>query len=265
MNNIKKSSKETFINLNSYMSGGSKNCGKGQILRNGYTTSTGKRVPSSCIVAQSNSGNKTSIELERYKRSKENMHRAASKKFSNDKSVPKSCPKGQILKDGYKIASHKSHSKTGKIIDVKSTWVKPTCIKSQTSKSQKGPKLIVIMEKDVLAKYGYDKVKSLSLRERRRALHNAINDIKPLSVYRRLIALATLNKNKDVKLFGILRDDAEWIKSQTEYVAERISSSKRSSKNSKRSSKGGSRNNSYILSKNGSKTSGSKNKLFYYK
>ena len=73
------------------------------------------------------------------------------------------------------------------------------------------------------------------------------------------------NKNKDVKLFGILRDDAEWIKSQTEYVAERISSSKRSSKNSKRSSKGGSRYNSYVLSKNGSKTSGSKNKLFYYK
>ena len=39
-----------------------------------------------------------------------------------------------------------------------------------------------------------------------------IQEIKPLSVYRRLIAILTLNKNKDNELYEILRTDAKYIK-----------------------------------------------------
>lgn len=240
--------------------GGDIVCNKGQIMRKGYTTKTGKIVPDSCIEAQSASGKKTSVELKRYVQKKEKMHEMARKKFS--KEMPKKCPKGYILKEGYKIEPHKSHSKTGKVTNVKETWVKPTCVKSQVGKSEKGQKLITIMEKDVLAKYGYDHVKNLNKRERATALRKAISEIKPLSVYRRLIALATLNKNKDEELYKILREDADWIKTQTEYTTQKASSKKsKSKKASKKTSKKASKKSSKKASMKG----GSKNKLFYYK
>jgi hypothetical protein len=79
--------------------------------------------------------------------------------------------------------------------------------------SKKGSKkAIIIVDKDVLGKYGYDNIKNISANKRHIALKKALKELKPLSVYRRLIAIATLNKNKDVKLHDILRDDAEWIK-----------------------------------------------------
>ena len=144
------------------------------------------------------------------------------KRFS--KEVPKRCSKGEILREGFKKNSYKSHSKTGKThkidrnIKVSGSWTKPACIKSVTGKSKKGSKLITIMDKDVLGKYGYSNIKSLSKTERHSAIRNALKKIKPLSVYRRLIALATLNKNKDEELFIILRSDADWIKTQDVYI-----------------------------------------------
>ena len=168
----------------------SKKCSKGKILRNGYTTKKGSKVPSSCITAQSDSGKKTSLILKKYLQKKAKMHREARKRFS--KEVPKKCSKGEILKEGYKKNSYKSHSKTGKNIKVSGSWTKPACIKSVTGKSKKGSKLITIMDKDVLGKYGYSNVKSLSKTERHSVLRDALKKIKPLSVYRRLIALATL-------------------------------------------------------------------------
>jgi hypothetical protein len=194
----------------------SKKCSKGKILRNGYTTKKGSKVPSSCITAQSYSGKKTSLILKKYLQKKAKMHREARKRFS--KEVPKKCSKGEILKEGYKKNSYKSHSKTGKNIKVSGSWTKPVCIKSVTGKSKKGSKLITIMDKDVLGKYGYSNVKSLSKTERHSVLRDALKKIKPLSVYRRLIALATLNKNKDEELFIILRKDADWIKTQDIYI-----------------------------------------------
>jgi hypothetical protein len=220
----------------------SKSCVRGQILRKGYTTVTGKKVNSSCINATSASGKKTSDELKKYIKSKDSMHRAASKKFSKESA--KKCAPGYIKRAGYKVGSHKSHSKSGKKTSVKSRWVAPACIKSQASKSSTGSKAIVIMERDVLAKYGYDKIKGLSPKERKSALKNAIREIKPLSVYRRLVALSTLNKNRDVDLYKILKEDAEWIKSQVEYIIQKASNSKNYKKSSKKSSKKNSKKNS---------------------
>ena len=68
------------------------------------------------------------------------------------------------------------------------------------------------MEKDILEPYGYKNIKNLTIVKRHNSLNKVIQDIKPLSIYRRLIAIATLNKNKNIELFKILREDAEYIK-----------------------------------------------------
>ena len=86
--------------------------------------------------------------------------------------------------------------------------------------SKRNSKVRIPLRKDVLGKYGYKDVKRTSKQKRHRALHKAINDEKPLSVYRRLVALSTLNKYKDPSLHNKFRDDAEWIKTQKEYKRE---------------------------------------------
>jgi len=258
--NSKKNSKE----LSRHSSKNSKDlslngggCSKGKIMRQGYKTSTGKRVSKSCITAQSSTGRKSSEDVKKYVQAREKIQKQASKKFS--KETPKSCPKGYILREGYKRESYKSHSKKGEPIKIKESWTKPECIKSQTGKSEKGKKLITIIEKDVLGKYGYDDVKLLSPSERRRALRKAIKEIKPLSVYRRLVALSTLNKGKDKPLSKILKEDSEWIKTQTEYVVDRANSKtlngSKNSKNSKKS-KGSTVSKSSKDSKKSSKQKG---------
>jgi hypothetical protein len=228
--------------------GGDIVCNKGEIMRNGYKTKTGKTIDASCIIARSATGKKTSDELNKFVQARETNQQLARKKFSKD--VPKKCPPGHILREGYKRDSYKSHSKSGDVIKVKESWTKPVCIKSQTGKSEKGPKLIVMMESNVLGKYGYSDVKSLSIKERKLALKKAIREIKPLAVYRRLVALATLNKDKDRELSKILQDDSVWLKTQTEYIIGKASGSKLGSK---LGSKTGSKTGSKLESKSGSK------------
>jgi hypothetical protein len=224
-----------MVNSKKNSKNSSKKCSKGQILREGYTTKTKKKVPPSCITAQSATGKKSSLEVKKYLEKKEKMHKAAMKRFS--KEVPQKCPPGQILREGFKKESYKSHSKKGKVINVTGSWTKPECIPSVTGKSSKGPKLITIIEKDVLGKYGYSNVKTLSKGERYTALRNALKVIKPLSVYRRIIALSTLNKNKDSELYEILKSDANWIKTQDIYIKDRSSSKNLSKKTYKNPSK----------------------------
>ena len=157
--------------------------------------------------------------LKDFLKEKEKIHNLARKKFSKESS--KKCSKGYIMREGYKVKSHKSHSKNNKEINIKEYWVKPECIKSVLNRSTKGEKLITIIEKNILGKYGYHNIKELSERKRHIYLHNAIKDNKPLSIYRRVIALSTLNKNKDPKLYKRLREDADWIKVQKEYKLSR--------------------------------------------
>ncbi len=215
--------------------GGSKSCPTGQILREGYTTKTGKTVASGCIVAQSRTGEKTSSKVKAYLAEKEAMHKLARQKFPKEAS--KKCSKGYIMREGYKKASYKSHSKTGKKTSVKASWTAPACIKSVVGKSEKGAKLITIIDKDVLGKYGYNNVTVMKQTERHSALRKAIKANKPISIYRRLIAIATLNKNKDKKLYKVLREDATWIKTQTEYIVKSASKKASSKKSSKKASK----------------------------
>lgn len=181
-------------------------CSKGFIKRNSYVKKDGTIVKENCIKAQSNTGSKTSKELKRYISKKNKMHEKVKQMFGEPK-----CSKGEIMREGYKRKPYSKKSRSGSKISIKSSVVAPSCIKS-ISKSSKANKNITIMEKDILHKYGYKDVKNMPVTKRHSSLNEAVNKIKPLSVYRRLIAIATLNKNKDHGLYKILREDAEYIK-----------------------------------------------------
>lgn len=216
----------------------SKKCSKGQILREGYKTKSGKKVSSECIKAQSATGKKTSKELKKYIEKKESKQKQSRQKFPKEASSK--CGPGQIKREGYYTKSHSSHTKSGKEINVKGHWVAPGCINSVLGRSTKGAKLITLMEKDVLKPFGYENIHTMTKAQRQKALKKAIQTIKPLSIYRRIIAIATLNKNKDAKLYEILREDAKWIKTQPEYIKQKSpkkSSKKTSKKVSKKTSK----------------------------
>ena len=87
----------------------------------------------------------------------------------------------------------------------------PTKKGSKKSSAKKGTKIITLMEKDVLAPFGYSGVKQLTVTKRHSALKKATEELKALSIYRRLIALATLHK-KNKFIHSIFMDDAEWLK-----------------------------------------------------
>ena len=101
---------------------------------------------------------------------------------------------------------------------------------------KKSSKKLFTLEKDILKPFGYIKIESMSKISRQKALKKAIKIIKPLSVFRRLNAIAILNKNKNEKLYKILQEDAKWIKTQPEYISKKLSK-KSSKKISKKSSK----------------------------
>lgn len=222
----------TGNNHNSYK-GGEISCNKGETIRTGYTTKISKNVKSNNVTTQSSTGKKTSEDIKKYIQSREKTQINTKKKLSKDTSTK--CPKGYIMRESHKKDSYKPHSKKNNIINIDEKSIVAQCVKKQTTKSEKKENIIVIMEKDLLANYGYTHVKSLSLRERKTALKKAIKDIKPLSVYRRLLAISTLNKNRDRDLAIILKEDSEWIKTQHEYIVGKNTSKTINSKLSKKS------------------------------
>ena len=52
-------------------------CPKGQIMRQGYTTNTGKRVSKGCIAAQSSTGKKSTEDVKKYVLSREKLQKEA--------------------------------------------------------------------------------------------------------------------------------------------------------------------------------------------
>ena len=207
----------------------SKTCPSGQILRKGYVTKRGTKVKANCIIAQSGDGKKTSKAVKKFLEKKNKIHNQANIKFP--KASNQKCSKGKILRVGYVTTRH---SKTGKKTE---HWVKPSCIKSQTGKSSKGKKLITILKKDILGQFGYHDIKNLTITQRHTALTKAIKKLKPLSIFRRVVALAVFNKNTDPKFHNLLMKDANWIKTQPEYIEGRSKSSKKSKKLKKSKSK----------------------------
>lgn len=75
-----------------------------------------------------------------------------------------------------------------------------------------GPKLIPIIEKGSLSKYGYSTKKSG--RARRQGLKKAVKAYGALSVFRKLKAMETLRKRTQPKAREIFAADAEYVREQ---------------------------------------------------
>jgi len=130
----------------------------------------------------------------------------------------KKCPVGYTERAGYtrKAYDRKSYTKqSGTRIaaaHIRKAESGPTCIRT-VGKPGKKNKLPIVLERNDLKKYGYGNIKNLSVGERRRALTRVYEATKtPLSLYRKLIILGTMNEYKNPKLADKFRSDAYWVK-----------------------------------------------------
>ena len=145
-------------------------CPPGHILRKSYTTKTGTYVPPRCIIERSlmPKSKITERQINEKKNVKENIE-----KLCHQEGCPTSCPKGQILRRGYKRSAYTKED--GTFVD--STLVAPECIKNR-GKPGKGPKLIKISNVDhVLSDHGYVHVKDMTESQRHSALRKIIKDL----------------------------------------------------------------------------------------
>jgi hypothetical protein len=127
-------------------------------------------------------------------------HAEARRKFGTPK-----CEKGYIVREGFK--------RNG-------TWVSPTCIKAKglSKKSGKKGEKLFVLKSGTLGQFGYENIKKLSQKKRRSSLKKAIKHMKPLSVQRKLNAVAILQKNTNPKVAEILHKDIEWLKKESRKV-----------------------------------------------
>ena len=124
------------------------------------------------------------------------------------------CKKGEVIREGYtrKAFVKKSGAR------IKSSKVGPGCIKATGLSKQRGTKgkQLFVLEKGTLTTYGYHA--NLTEEERHTALHKALANIKPLSLYRKLNALYVLNKNKSPIIASTYRADAAWVQTTPAYI-----------------------------------------------
>ena len=80
----------------------------------------------------------------------------------------------------------------------------------RSPRRRKSRSVIPTLKKGELTKYGYSS--KLPAKERRESLKKAVKKYSPLSVFRKLNAVATLNKNRSPKLTKIFNSDKNWVK-----------------------------------------------------
>jgi hypothetical protein len=121
----------------------------------------------------------------------------------------KTCPSGQILREGY-TATRKKKTLLGRLLNRGTTYrVKASCIKNK-GKPGKGPAVIGPLKKGDLKDAGYDHTDPAH--ERHMVLIKAVSEYGPLSTLRKLNAIAVLNKNVAPTRAKIYRTDRDWIK-----------------------------------------------------
>lgn len=214
----------------------------GKIWRRPYSrkTRSGKivRVKGNYIRAVSQSGQKRSTRDSRYLASRAAIQKKARQMFRGQ--TPKHCPVGRVLREGF--SRHSTHRRSfkrasGSVVratNVKSSWTGPTCVPSINRVKKKR---LFVLEKGDLKKYGYHDIGKLSSRQRKTILKRALADIKPLSLYRKLNALYVLQKRTNPSLAKDFKDDAEWIKTTSEYNARPTARSQSKSRSRKKSSR----------------------------
>ena len=116
------------------------------------------------------------------------------------------CPPGTILRKSYK----KRQGKKNRTIRVKAACIKDRGLPGTFADRFPGEKGIGRIEPGVLGHYGYEP----DYRDpvRRGALRDACAVIKPLSIFRRLNALAVLTKQTDPARSAIYLEDRDWVK-----------------------------------------------------
>lgn len=126
----------------------------------------------------------------------------------------------EMIRKGYTIKNKiksRSKSKSG----LKRTQINAPIIKKMRQKCITRNKkyhtnhkcnVLFHLEKGTLSKFGYS-MKNTQIK-RHISLKKAIKTIKPLTIYRRLIALYILNKNRQPDNAKIFKNDAEWIKTK---------------------------------------------------
>jgi len=188
------------------------NCPTGKIRRKSYnrrsTSGSTVHVPANCIVDTSGRGHKRSDDDKKIIKARERIQNRVNRKYG----VPK-CPNGQVARSGYIKKSYSRKNSRGSYTKIDSIEVKPACVSDQGA-SGKHNKLPIVLEKGDLKKYGYENVSDKSSSSRHRALSRAVKDIKPLSLFRKLIILSTMNKTKNPILAKKFKSDAKWIKSE---------------------------------------------------
>jgi hypothetical protein len=191
-------------------------CSKGMILRKGYTAKRGSKtvkVPSSCIRATSYKGVKRSPIDKAKIAQREEIQKAVGKKYGSKRCVSGEIERAGFTRKGYNRKSYVRKNGTNvRAANVRSSEVPPICIRD-VGTSGKGYKIPTVLEKGDLKKYGYDHVRNLSVQQRHQALRKANKNIaNPLSLFRKLNILSTMNKNRDSNLAKTFKDDANWVK-----------------------------------------------------
>lgn len=197
-----------------------KGCPSGYHRRKGYTVKkTGTYVPTRCVKSQSPYA-ETSKEFKNRTARKQTARLARAKKPLN---TTRKCPPGQIARKGYvrrfssgvKATGYTVKRKSGTTYKVypkkKRTFVKSACVKDRGLKGKAAPgEQIGPLRKGELRKYGY--IYRLPTDQRHSALRKAVTAYGPLSVYRKLNAVAKLAVRTAPDASKAFKADRNWIR-----------------------------------------------------
>lgn len=118
------------------------------------------------------------------------------------------CGRGQIRR-----ASYTRRSKSGKRVHVQSR-----CIRDMGAPG-KGQQRIGTLKKGLLSKYGYTSQKSVD--ERHTALRKAVAAYGPLSVLRKLNAVAVYTRRTAPVVSAIFKADMAWVRSSFKFKTDK--------------------------------------------
>lgn len=189
-----------------------KSCSIGTISRKGYTrkTKTGKTVhiKRKCVRNVGLPGKYITLVRKQRRSISAKQSRAAKRTKS-----PKSCKTGKIMRSSTSRKEYTRRSKTGKLVKVKRSVIRATCVKNRGSKGKSAKKITIVQGEHYLTKFGYHAKKSTVSR------HNAIKKLiksgkSPLTVRHMLIARSNLLKRTEPKYSQKMYADQKWIKKQ---------------------------------------------------
>lgn len=189
-----------------------KSCSIGTISRKGYTrkTKTGKsvHVKRKCVRNIGLPG-KYSTLVKKQRRSISAKQSRAAKRTTS----PKSCSIGEIKRSATSRKGYIRRSKTGKLVKVRRSVSRATCVKNRGAKGKSSPqqKITIVQGEHYLSKFGYSAKKSTTSR------HTAIKKLiksgkSPLAVRHMLIARSNLLKRTEPTYSKKMYSDQKWTK-----------------------------------------------------